>query len=112
VVNSIAKGKAGEREFSKFLRDHGYADARRGQQFNGLDGEDVIGLPGIHIECKRVEHLNIHDAMAQSVRDADEGIIPIVAHRKNRTEWLVTMRAEDFLRMTDNKKVIDNLGFL
>jgi Holliday junction resolvase len=98
IINSKRKGAAGERELSKFLRDHGFSEARRGQQYSGIEGEDVVGLPGYHIEVKRVERLNIHDAMNQSIRDADSQI-PIVAHRKNRTEWLVTMRAEDFLEL-------------
>ena len=64
------KGKRGERELAGRLRDHGY-DCRRGQQFCGISGDaDVIGLPGIHIECKRVERLNLQEAMEQSKRDA------------------------------------------
>ena len=98
TINSKRKGAAGERELSKFLRTHGFSEARRGQQYSGIEGEDVVGIPNIHIECKRVERLNIHDAMQQSIRDANNQI-PIVAHRKNRTEWLVTMRAEDFLEL-------------
>lgn len=63
------KGKRGERELAGKLRDHGY-DCRRGQQFCGISGDaDVIGLPGIHIECKRVERLNLQEAMEQSKRD-------------------------------------------
>ena len=98
MINSKNKGRVGEREFAKFLRAHGFSEARRGQQYSGIEGEDVVGLPGYHIEVKRVERLNIHDTMNQSIRDADNQI-PIVAHRKNRTEWLVTMRAEDFLEL-------------
>ena len=72
-MNSRQKGASGERELAKKLRKYGY-ECRRGQQFNGADGSaDVIGLPGIHIECKRVERLNLEDAMAQSRRDAREG---------------------------------------
>ena len=97
MVNSIQKGKAGEREWAKFCRDHGFSEVRRGQQYNGLEGEDVVGLPGVHCEVKRVERLNIHNAMAQSINDARGGTTPIVAHRRNQKEWLVTMRAEDFL---------------
>ena len=77
---------------------------RRTAQFCGNTGEasDCVGLPGIHQEIKRVERLNIHEAMEQAVRDSDNagrGEIPIVAHRRNKTEWLVTMRAEDWLRL-------------
>ena len=97
---SREKGKRGERELAAYLRKHGYASARRGQQYNGADGSaDVVGLPGHHIECKRTERLNVYDAMEQSVRDAREGEVPIVAHRKNRKEWLVVMRLDDYLKM-------------
>lgn len=97
-MNSREKGAAAERELANILRRHGYT-ARRGQQYSGAKGDaDVVGIPGVHIECKRVERLNIHDAINQSIRDAREGEIPVVIHRKNRTEWLVTMRLEDWLK--------------
>ena len=57
------KGKVGERELAKKLRELGF-DARRGQQFCGANGDaDVVGLPNIHIECKRVEALRLYDAL-------------------------------------------------
>ena len=40
--------------------------------------------------------------MDQAVRDSEAAgkkDIPIVAHRKNRTGWLVTMRAEDWFKL-------------
>ena len=96
-MNSREKGKKGERELAGILKAHGYR-ARRGQQYCGTSGEaDVVGIPGVHIECKRVEALNIYTAMAQAVRDARPGEIPTVFHRKNREDWLVTMRLEDYL---------------
>jgi Holliday junction resolvase len=94
-INSRDKGKRGEREFAAFCREHGY-DCRRGQQYSGIEGEDVVGLPGVHIEVKRVEKLNLYDAMDQARRDAADGTLPIVAHRRNRSDWLVVMRAEDW----------------
>lgn len=97
-MNSRDKGKKGEREFAALCRDQGY-DARRAQQYaGGVESADVVGLPGIHIEVKRVERLNIEDAMAQSVRDAGDQV-PIVAHRKNNCEWLITMKADDWFQI-------------
>lgn len=97
--NSRNKGAAGERELANLLKEHGYK-SRRGQQYCGANGDaDVVGLDGIHIECKRVERLNIDDAMAQAVADAKEGEKPAVFHRKNRKGWLVTMPLEDWLEM-------------
>lgn len=97
-MNSRAKGAGGERELAKKLREYGY-DCRRGQQFSGANGDaDVVGLPGIHIECKRVERLNLEDAMEQSRRDARDGEIPVVMHRKTRSPWLVTTTLEDWIK--------------
>lgn len=96
---SREKGKRGERELAKLLRSYGYS-ARRGQQYCGANGDaDVIGLPGLHIECKWVENLNLSDAMEQSKRDANQGEIPVVMHKKNRHPWLATMSAVNFVNM-------------
>ena len=97
MVNSKRKGNRGEREFAALCRHEGY-DVRRGQQYNGIEGEDVVGLPKIHVEVKRVERLNIYDAMSQSIRDS-KGDLPIVAHRRNNYEWLVTTRFCDWIKI-------------
>ncbi len=95
-MNSREKGKRGERELVSVLRGYGY-DSRRGQQYCGANGDaDVVGLPGIHIECKRVEKLNLDDAMAQAKADS-KGDIPAVFHRKNNGDWRVTLSLDDFM---------------
>ena len=100
AVNSRQKGARGERELAHILKEHGYDKCRRGQQFCGANGDaDVVGLPNVHIECKRVEQLNIHKAMEQAKNDARPHEFPTVFHRKDRTEWLVTMRLEDWLEL-------------
>lgn len=103
MVNSRAKGARGELELRNVLNEygvkHGFA-TRRGQQYCGANGDaDVVGLPGIHIECKRVEKLNIDNAMEQATRDARESEFPAVFHRKDRKKWLVTMRLEDWMAL-------------
>lgn len=96
-MNSRNKGAAGERELAKVLKGYGY-DCRRGQQYCGANGDaDVVGLPGLHIECKRVERLNLDDAMAQAKADAKREEIPVLMHRKNNGKWRVTMSLEDFV---------------
>lgn len=97
-MNSREKGKKGERELAHVLSEYGY-DCRRGQQFNGLDGEDVVGLGYIHIECKRVQALNLDDAMEQAKRDAKDNQIPAVFHRKNNKKWKVTMELDTWIKM-------------
>ena len=99
-INSRNKGKVGEREIAKILRDYGYEDCRRGEQYCGANGDaDVVGLPEIHCEIKRVEKLNVDNAIDQAVRDARAGEMPTVFHRKNRKPWLVTMRLDDWMRL-------------
>lgn len=99
MTNSRQKGKRGELELAKKLRQYGYS-CRRGQQYSGSNGDaDVIGLPGIHIECKRVEKLNLQDAMDQAKRDKRNEEILAVFHRKNNCEWLVTLTLDDFIKI-------------
>ena len=98
-MNSRRKGADGERELASILKDYGY-DTRRGQQYCGANGDaDVVGLPEIHIECKRVERLDLYSAMAQSRHDARADELPTVMHRKNNCEWLVTMTLEDWIKI-------------
>ena len=62
MTNSIKKGKRGEREWAKWLRDNcNCKNARRGQQYQGgADSPDVVcGIPNTHCEVKRVEALNL-----------------------------------------------------
>ena len=117
-INSKTKGKVGELELSHALKDLFGFESRRGQQYNGLEGEDVVGIPGVHIECKRVENLSLYPAMEQSIRDSVEGQIPCVMHRRNHKQWLCTVQLEDlgkfaatFLReLQANNERSANLG--
>lgn len=114
AINSREKGRRGEVEIAHILQEYGY-NTRRGQQYSGANGDaDVEGLPGIHCEIKRVEHLNIDKALQQSIRDtyADElkqgkELIPAVFHRSNddrkkdstKGTWKVTLRLTDFMKL-------------
>lgn len=98
-MNSREKGKRGERELASVLKSYGYK-TRRGQQYCGANGDaDVVGLPDIHIECKRNERLNLYDAMSQSRADSTMDEFPVVMHRKNNSEWLVTMTLADWIEL-------------
>ena len=100
TINSREKGKRAERALAKKLREYGFDECRRGQQFCGANGDaDVVGLLNIHIEAKHVERLNIWDAMAQAKHDARTGEMPAVFHKKNNTEWLVTQPLENWITL-------------
>lgn len=100
-INSKQKGVAGERELAKKLREYGYDETKRSQQYCGANGDaDLTGLPNIYIECKRVEKLNIYDAIDQAKWDStNTSSLPTVFHRKNDHEWLVTMRLDDWMKL-------------
>lgn len=99
------KGKRGEREVAKLLREHGFTGARRGQQFNGADGSaDVVGLPGAHVEVKRTESLRLYDALEQAEHDAQGVEFPVVLHRRNGRKWVAILDVEDFLEIYRNHR--------
>lgn len=102
TINSKQKGKRGELEFCSKMKDHGFI-VKRSVQYCGNNDDannaDVIGLPGIHCEIKRVEKLNITDAVNQAARDTSKENLPAVFHRKNDEEWLCTMLLSDWVKI-------------
>lgn len=101
---SQRKGRGGELELSRILQEHGYpVEVGRAVSFGEVP--DLSGLPGIHVEVKRVERLNVQEAMEQSIRDSQrmgDGI-PALFHRRNRKPWLVTMRLGDWLGIYEQR---------
>ena len=96
MTNSRAKGVRGELEWAAYLRDRGHF-ARRGQQYaGGNDSPDVVTDLPLHFEVKRVQRLDLRAAMLQAVTEAPNDKTPVVAHRRNREPWLITLRADDF----------------
>lgn len=103
-INSRAKGARFERKLAAMFRDYGYSDARRSAQYCGKTGEaaDIVNLPGIHVEAKACERMQLYDWMAQAKRDAEaggKGNLPTVFHKKNNAEILVTMTLDDWMNL-------------
>lgn len=86
------------------MAGHGFP-ARRGQQFHGLEGEDVVcsDLPAVHFEVKRTEKLELGPSMAQAIEDSGARM-PVLVHRRNRREWLATLRAVDLLEILKSSR--------
>lgn len=102
--SSRNKGKRGEREIANLLKEAGFKNAHRSAQCKGNTGQapDVEGLPGIHIEVKRVERLNLKKAYEQAVNDSKENgnnDIPAVFHRGSFEPWMVTLSLSNFLEI-------------
>jgi len=100
-MNSRQKGARGERQWRDVLREEGFT-ARRGQQFaGGADSPDVIceELAALHFEVKCVQSLNLEGAIEQASRDAGQLKDWVVAHKKDRKPWRVTISTELFFRL-------------
>lgn len=103
AVNSKAKGARFERQLASKFRENGF-EARRTAQYCGNTGDasDVVGLPGIHIEAKHQEQMRLYDWMAQAKHDAQaggKGALPVVFHKRNNAEILVTMSFDDWINL-------------
>lgn len=102
AINSKQKGARFERQLASLFREYGYTDSRRTAQYCGNTGDasDVVGLPGIHVEAKHQERMQLYDWMYQAKRDSQgTGNLPMVFHKKNNHEILVTMRLDDFMSL-------------
>ena len=93
------KGARAERELANDLTELIGKRIRRGQVFNREP--DLVGLEGIHPEVKRQDRLNIHEAMAQAIGAAQKRSdgFPTVFFRRDRGEWMVTMRLIDWVKL-------------
>ena len=102
MVNSKQKGKRNELAWAHILRDAGFKDARRGQQYRGSeDSPDVIcaELSWFHFEVKSGKRINIWQALDQAWADKGKEELPVVAAHKDREAWVVSMYAEDWLNI-------------
>ena len=92
------KGARGERLLKEFLFTHGIT-ARRG--FVWMGQSDLVGIEGIHVECKFVEKLNVRKAMEQAEEEAEKRKdgLPAVFWKVSRRPWLTIMRTEDWVKL-------------
>lgn len=100
MVNSKKKGARGEREVRDLLKSFGI-EARRGQQYSGSpESPDVVSdMEGYHHEVKFTERFKLYDAIDQADDDRAEHEVPLIWHRKKGREWVVCIKAEDFMKM-------------
>ena len=109
------KGKTGERELCRKLeRILPDTNWRRSQQFCGAAGDaDVIGVDGLHVECKRVEGYTttVYKWLEQAVEDAKVSDVPLVCHRQNGQDWIGLIYLDDLPKLYKVlKRVYENGG--
>ena len=105
------KGDKYERELGKYFNEVlGIETAHRAPLSGGgfvgnmVGGADVIGVPDLFIEAKRVERLNFMDAVRQAEGNRDKTNspeVPIVINRRNQMttgQSLCVLRLDDFIK--------------
>lgn len=100
MVNSRQKGKRGEREAVAYLKQLGFAEVRRSQQYNGIGRGDVVmsQFPALNIEVKfgyAPGVFNIgtqlwEDACQQAAADADGNTWCVLWKPLRIRQWRVT----------------------
>jgi len=105
---SRTKGAGGELEFRTIVNKKFGVKYERTPLSGGLDikgdirrayGSRASIADEFHWEIKRVEKINIHECLTQSINDCRPGKIPVVAHRRNCDYWKITIQADDFLNL-------------
>ena len=86
MTNSRQKGKAGEREAVRLLRDITGLDVRRKVRQHEGDS-DVEGIPGWSIEVKRDNGLSVDAMWDQAVTQAGDFLEPLLLYRRDRQPW-------------------------
>lgn len=95
-----SKGNRAEREIIDLLRALGWTGARRNFQSGGQGGGDVIGGPAdVHLEVKHRERAEIWTWIQQAEDEARPTDLPLVAFRRNRSQWYAAVPLEELLAL-------------
>lgn len=96
---SRTKGRAGEQEVARLLREAGF-DVDRVPNSGGLRVKgDITGLDGFHLEVKRKERLDLWTCLEQARTEAPEGDVPLLIFRRNRSEWQACLPLSDLIEL-------------
>lgn len=90
MINSRAKGAAGEREFCKWLQmtlELDFLPTRNLEQVRS-GGADIIDVHPFSVEVKRCQQISLRDWWIQVKKSVtDFNPVPFVAYRQNNQPW-------------------------
>ena len=98
VTNSRTKGRAGEQEVARILRDELGLEIHRNwaAQAAMRGGCDLVGVPGWGIEIKRAKEPRLNEWWAQTAEQAArDKVRPVLFYRLNRQSWMAMMSLMD-----------------
>lgn len=111
---SREKGKRGEREIVKYFKqlaeEYGFMDPKyikRNTLQSDSGGYDIANLPGLAVEVKRHERLNVKGWWKQCVKQAKKDETPILFYRQNRHPWNVVFEERGVLVTTTLERAKD-----
>ena len=94
-----AKGARGENEVAAIFRAHGFqcerVPASGGFRLKG----DVYGNVPLHVEVKRCEQARPWQWIQKAELEAEPGVTPAVAFRRNRSAWYGMIRLDELARL-------------
>ena len=94
------KGKAGEIEAAEILSGLLGVDVQReaAAYLPGFSAPDISRVGDLHFEIKRRKFTDLTAWLRQAAHDA-QGRVPVVCHRPNRADWMLTIRLADLPRL-------------
>lgn len=106
MTNSRDKGARAERALVKILRAAGWPNATRNTdgRYQAGRGDIDNGPAGTHIECKHHERADVWAWIAQAHRDAPPTHIPVVAFRRNRSDWHAIVPLDELLALIKHRE--------
>jgi hypothetical protein len=91
------KGKAGELEAVRIIREHGWPRASRSSRGTAQKGDVADGPAAAVIEIRRRESLSVPAAMREVMGRCEPHELPLLVHRRSNQPWLVTMELAELL---------------
>lgn len=108
MLKSIVKGKNGEKEFSEILSVILGTEVIVNPHANGAD---IRSIPGLAIEVKRSETLNINKWWEQTLIQAEStNRNPVLVYRQNRKAWNICLPARFLIPKNKNDYITCNLA--
>lgn len=93
------KGKAGELELARLLRELLGADVARNLEQSRQGGADLLGMPGWAVEVKRAARARLSEWWLQTCTQAEvTGQRPALFYRLDRQPWRVVIPVRYFAK--------------
>ena len=112
---SKAKGTRFESDVVAYLREHGFRYAERRALAGNADRGDIAGVPGVAIECKAVQRIELATFVDESQREAANagaglGVTVVKRRQKSTGDAYVVMPLSAFVALIRDDEVDDPLA--